>query len=571
MTRWLPPWLQHYQRQWLVGDISAGLLVALLLLPQGLAYALVAGLPPQLGLYASLLPLPLYALLGRSHAQSVGPMAVTSLLVAASLGKLGLAAASTDYLLAAIWLALLSGVLLLLFGLLRLGFLADVLSEPVLAGFTAASALLIVLSQLGPLAGFRAPGASLPAILSSLWAHAGHYSWPALLIGIPGVLLLWWGRSRLSRLLHRLGLRGLPQALLVRGLPLLALLGSMLLVGLPGWQGQLPQVGRIPAGLPALAWPALPSCGLLPLVMPAFFIALVNYVQSLSVAQLLAIPRRETVDPDRELLALGVCNIGAGLCGGFPVTGGLTRSVVNAEAGANSQLASLITAALIAALLAWGSGMLSALPLTMLAATIVAAVAPQVRLQPLLHAWRAERSDAIAFAVTFLLVLWLGVDSGIVAGVVISLAAWLMKSSRPHMAELGLLPGGSHFRNVQRYQQCQTLPGVLILRIDESLYFGNARHVRDALLARLAAAGQVHTLLLVMSAVNRVDITGLAMLERLDDTLAERGVRVQLAEVKGPVWDVFGKAGLASRFSGRVYLSTFAAWQALLPPPEFHI
>ncbi|MFC3532136.1 SulP family inorganic anion transporter [Vogesella facilis] len=569
MSDWLPPWLRHYRRQWLAGDIGAGVLVTLLLVPQGLAYALVAGLPPQVGLYASLLPLALYALLGRSHAQSVGPMAVTSLLVAATLAKLGLATPA-DHLLAAVWLALLSGAMLLLFGLLRLGFLADVLSEPVLAGFTAASALLIVLSQLAPLAGYHGAGASLPAILASLWQQADRFSPQALLIGVPALLLLCWGRGALGRQLHRLGLRGMALALPARGMPMLVVLGSMLAVGVLGWQGQLPQVGRIPAGLPALAWPALPAGGLSPLVLPAFFIALINYVQSLSVAQLLAIPRRETVEPDRELLALGACNLGAALCGGLPVTGGLTRSVVNAEAGANSQLASLITAVLIAALLAWGSGALAALPLTALAATIIAAVAPQVRLAPLWQAWRAERSDAAAFAVTFLLVLWLGVDSGIVAGVVISLAAWLMKSSRPHLAELGLLPGGSHFRNVQRHR-CQTLPGVLILRIDESLYFGNARHVRDALLARLAAAGPVHTLLLVLSAVNRVDITGLAMLQRLDDTLAERGVSLQLAEVKGPVWDVFGRAGLAARFAGRVHLSTYAAWQRLAPAPDFHI
>ncbi|MEQ6291280.1 SulP family inorganic anion transporter [Vogesella sp. GCM10023246] len=569
MIDWLPPWVRHYRRQWLAGDVSAGLLVTLLLVPQGLAYALVAGLPPQVGLYASLLPLPLYALLGRSHAQSVGPMAVTSLLVAATLGKLGLATPA-DYLLAAVWLALLSGAMLLLFGLFRLGFLADVLSEPVLAGFTAASALLIVLSQLAPLAGLHSGGASLPAILATLWHQAAHYSPHALLLGVPALLLLWWARSGLPRSLQALGLGASPLLLLARGMPMLVVLGSMLAVGVLGWHGQLPQVGRIPAGLPALAWPALPAGGLSALVLPAFFIALINYVQSLSVAQLLAIPRRETVDPDRELLALGACNIGAGLCGGLPVTGGLTRSVVNAEAGANTQLASLITAGLIALLLWLGSGSLAALPLTALAATIIAAVAPQVRLAPLWHAWRAERSDAVAFAVTFVLVLWLGVDSGIVAGVVISLAAWLMKSSRPHLAELGLLPGSSHFRNVQRHP-CQTLPGVLILRIDESLYFGNARHVRDALLARLAAAGQVHTLLLVMSAVNRVDITGLAMLQRLDDTLGLRGVRLQLAEVKGPVWDVFGRAGLAERFAGRVHLSTYAAWQGLQPVPDFHI
>jgi len=566
---WLPRWLRHYRRADLPGDVSAGVIVTLLLVPQGLAYALVAGLPPEAGLYASLLPLLLYAFSGGSHAQSVGPMAVTSLLVAATLSRLA-AAGSDDYLLAAIWLALLSGAMLFLFGLLRLGFLADALSQPVLAGFTAASALLIVLSQLAPLAGFRAGGASLPDIAQAFLAHVAALNPLALLLGLTALLLLVLARRYLASLLHALGLASGVARTLSRTAPMLVVLGGLLAVTLAGWQAQLPVVGVVPGGLPALRLAALPSLGLAPLVMPSFFIALINYVQSLSVAQMLAAPRRETIDPDRELLALGLCNLGAGLSGGFPVTGGLTRSVVNADAGANTQLASLITAALMVLLLGTATALLANLPLAVLAATIIASVAVMIDFSALRAAWRTERADAVAFAVTFLLVLALGVDAGIVAGVVISLSVWLMRSSRPHIAVLGRVPGTEHFRNVLRYHT-EPLPGVLLLRVDESLFFGNARHVGNAIQQLAAASPDSHSLLLVMSAVNRLDMTALAMLERLDDGLAERGIRLHLAEVKGPVLDVCKRAGLAERFDGRLHLSTHIAIQQLCPGSDYQI
>lgn len=566
---WLPRWLRHYRRADLPGDVSAGVIVTLLLVPQGLAYALVAGLPPEAGLYASLLPLLLYAFSGGSHAQSVGPMAVTSLLVAATLSRLA-AAGSDDYLLAAIWLALLSGAMLFLFGLLRLGFLADALSQPVLAGFTAASALLIVLSQLAPLAGFRAGGASLPDIAQAFLAHVAALNPLALLLGLIALLVLVLARRYLASLLHALGLASGVARTLSRTAPMLVVLGGLLAVTLAGWQAQLPVVGVVPGGLPALRLAALPSLGLAPLVMPSFFIALINYVQSLSVAQMLAAPRRESIDPDRELLALGLCNLGAGLSGGFPVTGGLTRSVVNADAGANTQLASLITAALMVLLLSTATALLANLPLAVLAATIIASVAVMIDFSALRAAWRTERADAVAFAVTFLLVLALGVDAGIVAGVVISLSVWLMRSSRPHIAVLGRVPGTEHFRNVLRYHT-EPLPGVLLLRVDESLFFGNARHVGNAIQQLAAASPDSHSLLLVMSAVNRLDMTALAMLERLDDGLAERGIRLHLAEVKGPVLDVCKRAGLAARFDGRLHLSTHIAIQQLCPGSDYQI
>ncbi|NHR03748.1 SulP family inorganic anion transporter [Chromobacterium haemolyticum] len=561
MRLWLPGWLRSYRRAYLPGDLGAGLVVTLLLAPQGLAYALVAGLPAQAGLYASIAPLLIYALAGRSHAQSVGPMAMTSLLVAATLARLA-EPGSGDYLALAIGLALLSGAMLAALGLLRLGFIADLLSEPVLAAFTSASALLIVLSQLGPLLGVQAGGASLPQLLAGLWKAADGLNPLALMFGATALAMLLLARWLGEPFLRRCGLSGPTRQLWLRLAPLLAVLLGMALVAGLGLRSVLPVVGGIPPGLPAPTWPGLSLDQWSQLALPAFFIALINYVQSLAVAQALAQRRGDEVDPDRELLALGLCNIGAGLSGGFPVTGGLTRSMVNAEAGAQTQLASVVAALGIMLLASFAAGALALLPLAVLAAMIIASVSVMIRFDSLRLAWRVDRADAAAFALTFVLVLWLGVDSGIVAGVLMSLAAMLWRSSRPHIAELGRLPGSHHFRNRLRFA-VESLPGALFLRVDESLFFGNARQVRGEALRRLAAQVGTTRLVLIMSAVNRVDTSALLMLARLDAELAARGVTLHLAEIKGPVAQRMEGGGLLTGFAGRVHLSAQAAWEAL--------
>lgn len=565
LSRLLPGWVGTYRRPWLAGDLTAGVVVTLLLIPQSLAYALLAGLPVQAGLYASIVPLLVYALSGRSHAQSVGPMALTSLLTAATLSRLA-EAGSADYLALALWLAILSGLMLLAMGVARLGFIADLLSEPVLAAFTTASALLIVLAQLGPLAGLHLPGNSLPQWLLAAWQQATAWQTASLCAGAGVLLVLLLLRRWGPVILQRLGLSAAVASVLLRTAPVLAMLAGLLLPA----EWQVAVVGPVPAGLPVPALPLIPFSRLADLAMPAFFIALINYVQSLSVAQLLAARRQESVDPDRELLALGLCNIAAGLAGGFPVTGGLSRSVVNADAGANSQLASLVTAAGMLLLMLLATDTLARLPLPVLAAIIIASLLSMLNVASLRRAWLAERADAVAWLLTFVLVLLLGVDSGIMAGVLVSLATLLWRSSRPHIAVLGRVPGTHHFRNCLRHT-VERLPGVLLLRVDESLYFGNARQVRQALLARVGQHDGVRQLVLVMSAVNRVDTTALSMLEGLDMALQQAGVALHLAEIKGPVADILQRAGLAGRFAGRMHLSTQAAWQSLAGPADYQI
>lgn len=561
----LPGWLRGYRRQWLAGDLTAGVVVTLLLIPQSLAYALLAGLPAQAGLYASIVPLLVYACVGRGYAQSVGPMALTSLLTAATLSRFA-EAGSSDYLALALWLAILSGLILLIMGMARLGFIADLLSEPVLAAFTTATALLIVLSQLGPLSGLHLPGNALPHYLLALWEQAAAWQASSLWLGLAVLGLLLVSRRWGAAALQRLGIAAPVASVLLRAIPVLAMLAGTLLP--PAWQ--VPVVGPIPSGFPSPVLPLIPLSQLADLAMPAFFIALINYVQGLSVAQLLAARRQESVDPDRELLALGLCNIAAGLAGGFPVTGGLSRSVVNADAGANSPLASLVTAAAMLLLIFLATAPLALLPLPILAATIIASLLSMLNLASLRRAWLAERADAVAWLLTFCLVLLLGVDSGIMAGVLVSLATLLWRSSRPHIAVLGRVPGTHHFRNCLRHA-VERLPGVLLLRVDESLYFGNARQVRQALLSRVRQEGGVRQVVLVMSAVNRVDTTALSMLEGLDQALQQAGVELHLAEVKGPVADILLRAGLADCFAGRVHLSTQAAWEHLAGPVDYQI
>ncbi|MCL6263391.1 SulP family inorganic anion transporter [Craterilacuibacter sp. RT1T] len=563
----MPPWLGHYQRNWLTGDISAGVVVTLLLVPQALAYAMVAGLPPQTGLYASLAPLLIYALLGRSHAQSVGPMAVTSLLVAATLSKLA-PQGGAEYAVLAVWLALLSGLMLLALGLLRLGLVADFLSQPVLSGFVSASALMIVLSQLGPLLGSKGGGATLPALLANLWAQRLSFHAAACLLGGSALLWLLWSRRALAAVLCKAGLTPGAAQLAVRAAPVLVLLAGMLTAAHWGAASGLRLVGEVPSGLPPLGLAWLPWSRLPDLVLPAFFIALVNMVQSLSVAQILALPRRESIAPDRELIALGACNIGAALSGGFPVTGGLTRSVVNADAGAQTQLSSLISALLMTLIVLFATQALFFLPLTVLSATIVASVLAMIDFSLLRRAWACNRADALAFIATFAAVLLLGVDSGIIIGLLISLGSWVAKSGQPHIAKLGRLSGSEHFRNVRHFS-VETLPATVFLRVDESLYFGNARHVEAALLAM--AAPDTRRVVLVMSGVNRIDLSALLMLERLDEALAARSVVLWLSDIKRPVSMVMDKAALSPRFDGRIFLSASQAWQSLAPQRDYQI
>lgn len=541
--RWLPAWLRGYDRRLALQDGVAGVIVAMLLVPQSLAYAMLAGLPPHVGMYATILPLVAYAAFGSSMTLSVGPVAVASLMTATALAPLA-APGSPQYVALAGMLALLGGGMLLLAGLLRLGFLANLLSHPVISGFITGSAVLIALGQLKPLLGVPARGDTALALAQSLLAHAGELHLPTAALGIGSALLLWGARRWLAPLLQRAGVRAGAAQLAGRLAPMAVVLGAVLLVvtfGLDRGAG-IAVVGAIPRGLPGLTLP-LPDLGqALSLAWPALLIALVGFVESVSVAHSLAIKRGEHIAADAELRGLGAANLASAFAGGFPVTGGFARSVVNFAAGARTPLSGVVSAALMALVLLGLTGLFERLPLAVLAATILVAVLALVDLATVREAWRYDRADALAWAGTALGVLALGVEAGVAVGVALSIGTFLWRASRPHIAVLGRLPGTEHFRNVLRFP-VETFPGLLLLRVDENLFFANTAAVLDRLEAELRLRPDTHSLVLVLSSVSHIDLTAAEALERLHRELEVRGVRLHLAEVKGPVLDRLKHAG----------------------------
>lgn len=556
----LPDWLRNYRRDWLAGDIGAGLIVTVMLIPQSLAYALIAGLPPEVGLYASMLPLLAYAWFGSSMTLAVGPVAVVSLMTASALAPLA-APGSAEYIALAVMLALLSGLMLLAFGLLRFGFLAHLLSHPVISGFISGSALLIAVGQLKHLLGLKASAQGLPAILAELLPQLPRTNTVTLSIGLAAIAFLVFARARLSPLLRRVGVSARVADIAARMAPMLVVIVSTLVVGALALDARagVSVVGAVPRGLPRLHLPPLSLEVVARLWLPALLIALVGFVESVSVAQSLALLRRQRVQPDRELLGLGAANIASALSGGYPVTGGFARSVVNFAAGANTPLAGVVSALLMALVVALFVHAFHHLPQAVLAATIVVAVMALVDLDTLKTAWRYDRADAVALLATAAGVLLLGVEAGIVLGVVLSLAALLWRAGVPHVARVGRVPGTEHFRNELRHP-VETLPGLVALRIDESLFFGNADAIEDAIARAIGEQEGTRRVLLILSAVNRIDTTALDMLARLERALGESGVELCLAEVKGPVMDRLARTAFAERLAGRIFLSTHEAF-----------
>lgn len=559
---WLPEWLRRYRRAWLGGDLSAGLIVSVMLIPQSLAYALLAGLPPQAGLYASVLPLLAYALLGSSMTLAVGPVAVVSLMTAASVAPLA-AAGSAEYAALAVLLALMSGAMLLAAGLLRLGFLAYFLSRPVISGFIAGSAVLITLGQLKYLLGIPLPNGSAIAMLRALPEALMHINPTAAAIGTLSLLYLVFARTGLPRALRAIGV---PQRLVFlksRLAPMTVVVIATFYAAMTGIDSaaNVAVVGAVPSGLPTLALPSIAWQQVCALCLPALLISLVGFVESVSVAQSLALKRGERIEPNRELLGTGIANVASAVSGGFPVTGGFARSVVNFDAGARTPAAGVISAIVMAIVITGLTSWFHYLPLPVLAATIIVAVLALVDINALTDAWRYDKADAISLLLTFTGVLVAGVEQGILLGVALSLAVLVWRSSHPHMAVVGRVSGTEHFRNVDRHR-VETLPGLVALRVDESLYFANAQVLEDRIERLLQSQADTRCVLLIMSAVNQLDTTALEMLTGLDKSLAERGIVLQFAEIKGPVLDRLRTTPLGRRMQDRIFLSTHQAFVA---------
>jgi len=514
-------------------DLTAGAIVAVVLAPQAMAYALLAGLLPINGLYAATIPLIAYPLFGSSRQLAVGPVAMVSLLAHVACGKVA-SPGTPAYHAAALQLSLLVGLFLLLLALLRAGFLVNFLSRAAIGGFTSAAAMVIALSQLKHLLGISAGGGeSAFQLLREIVPHLPELHLLTTAIGLAAIALL----VGVQRLFPRI-----PA-------PLVAVVAGTLLVALFRLDlSGVKTVGDLPRGLPPFSMPTWDPELYRALLPSAVTIAIVGYLESFAIADLIAAKEKYRIDPNRELTGLGCANLAAAFFSGYPVTGGFSRTAVNHRAGARSGVASLITAAFILLILLWFTSLFHYLPKAVLAAIVVVAVAGLVEVAEARQLFRIKKSDGFTFLLTFLVTFGFGVEAGIVSGVAFSLLVFIWRSAHPHIAELGWLPDEKVFRNLGRYPAAQTFPGLLLVRVDASLYFANMGFVMDWLRASLARREEPKSIVLDMTGVNDMDAVALTALEAEIETFAQRGIRIACAGMKGPVRDLTDKAGWPERY-----------------------
>lgn len=555
-------WLSHYTPVKFKSDVLAALIVVAMLVPQGMAYAMLAGLPPIMGLYASILPMIIYALLGGSSTLSIGPVAIISMMTFATLNPL-FEVGSPVYIEAATLLALMVGIISLLLGLFRFGFLIQLISHPVIQSFIIASALLIAFGQLKFLVDLPLKANNLPEFVSSLLQYFPLLHVPSLIFGLLSIgLLIYLPKLLKSQAVQsRIG----STDFLVRTVPLiLVCLGIAAIVFLDLKLQGIKTVGAIPSGFPPLSFPHWNWELVMTLLPGASMIAMISFVESLSIAQATALQQRSHLNSNQELIALGLANISAGVSSAFPVTGSLSRTVVNADAGAKSPMAGVLSSILIIFVSLFFTGFFEDLPLTILAATIIVSIWKLVNFQPLFDAWRYSKADGLAMWITFLGVVLIDISTGLIIGIVSTFVLMLWRISRPHIAVVGLVEGTQHFRNIQRHQ-VSTSDQVLSLRIDENLTFLNANSFKGYLINEISLNDQLQHVIINCSSISAIDLSALEMLEDLNAELAKLDIRLHFAEVKGPVMDKLQASKLMTHLSGRIYLTHFQAIQDLAP------
>lgn len=565
LARYFPilAWTRTYNGTTLTSDVVAALIVTIMLIPQSIAYAMLAGLPPEVGLYASIAPIIAYAVFGTSKVLAVGPVAVISLMTLTAAGKIA-PAGSAEFIAAALILAFLSGAILIAMGVLRLGFLANLLSHPVVSGFITASGIIIATSQLKSILGIEAHGDALPELVQTLAQNIADTNLPTLIIGVLSTAFLFWVRKGLKPLLVGLGLAPRPADLIAKAGPIAAVAVSTLAVVFFDLEAKgVKVVGTIPQSLPPLTMPLFDLELWQSLAVPALLLSVIGFVESVSVAQTLAAKKRQRIVPDQELIGLGAANIAASFSGGYPVTGGFARSVVNFDAGAETPAAGVFTAIgiLIAALFL--TPLLYSLPIATLAATIIVAVLSLVDFKTPRTIFAYSKSDFAAMMATILVTLTLGVEPGVIAGVSLSLALFLWRASRPHAAIVGRVPGTEHFRNVLRHAVI-TDPHILTIRIDESLTYLNARWLEEFISEQVALHPSLKHLILMCSAVNAIDASALESVEAINHRLKDGAIHLHLSEVKGPVMDALKRSHFLHELTGKVWLSQNEAFEGLL-------
>jgi sulfate permease, SulP family len=565
LARYLPilEWGRGYGGVTLTNDLVAAAIVTIMLIPQSLAYAMLAGLPPEIGLYASILPIIAYALFGTSRALAVGPVAVISLMTLTAASAVA-APGSAEFIAATLVLAFLSGLILIVMGVLRLGFLANLLSHPVVSGFITASGIIIATSQLKSLLGIKASGEALPELVTTLIENAKDTNPYTLAIGVIATGFLFWVRKGLKPMLVGFGLAARPADLVAKAGPIVAVALSILAVITFDLEAKgVKVVGDIPQSLPPFSVPLFDADLWQRLAVPALLLSIIGFVESVSVAQTLAAKKRQRIVPDQELIGLGAANVAAAFSGGYPVTGGFARSVVNFDAGAETPAAGAFTAVGILLAALFLTPLLASLPIATLAGTIIVAVLSLVDFKTPRAIWHYSKADFAAMAATIAVTLLIGVEPGVMAGVGLSLALFLWRASRPHAAIVGRVPETEHFRNVKRHKVF-TDPRILTIRIDESLTYLNARWLEEFVLEEIAAHPKLKHLILMASAVNAIDASALESIEAINHRMADAGVCLHLSEVKGPVMDALERGHFLHELTGRVWLSQNEAFEAVL-------
>lgn len=559
-------WGREYNRETFAQDAVAALIITMMMIPQSLAYALLAGLPPQLGLYASMLPLLLYALVGSSGALSVGPFAISSIMTATALSAAFPEADIDDYLMGAVVLALSSGMMLLLFGLLRLGFLSNFLSFPVITGFISASAIVIAASQIGNLTGLEISGGNLLTMFSDLGGLHG-INLHTLVFGLVAALLLYFLPGFLKKQSLNLGLPEFWANIVSKSTPILVMCLSVLVVVLFDLQQKVAVVGVIPQGLPALHLPDLIALNWSTerwqgLLASAALISLIGYVSALSVAQSFAAKRRQRVNPNQEAIGLGLANLGSGVSGAFPISASLSRSAVSFKAGAQTPAAGGFAALAIGLSTLFMTPLLYYVPIASLAAMILVAIISLVDVAAIKRVWAYNRSDFAALTLTALVTLLQGVELGLISGVALSIMLYLYRSSTPHIAVVGKIPGTEHFRNRLRHK-VELSDKLIGMRIDASLYFANARVLEDEINSLIVQYPHAIHLVLQCSSISDIDTSALESLRSIDRQLRDAGMQFHLSEVKGPVMDQLLRSDFIATLSGKVFISHYLAWKEL--------
>lgn len=540
LKKWIPAleWLGSYKKTDLSGDLNAGLIVAIMLIPQGMAYAMLAGLPPVIGLYASTVPLIIYALFGTSRQLAVGPVAMVSLLVLSGVSLL--AEPGTDeYISLVLLLMLMIGVIQLLLGVFKLGFIVNFLSHAVISGFTSAAAIIIGLSQLKHLIGVSLEAdKNVFLIIGETVRRFGEINPATLAIGMGSIILL---------ILMKKYVKKIPGPLVVVVLSILA----VYLFDLNGLGVKI--VGEVPAGLPTLSLPAFQIDALIALVPIALTISFIGYMESIAMAKAIAAKEKYKIDPDRELVGLGLANVGGSFFAGYPVTGGFSRSAVNYQAGARTPLASIITAMLIILTLLFFTGLFYYLPNTVLAAIIMVAVYSLIDAKELRYLFKVNKVDGLTWLLTFLATLLIGIEQGIIAGAVFSLLVFIRRSAYPHVAELGYLPQEKVYRNTSRYPDAETDPDILIFRVDASLYFANMTFLEEQLCKRLAEKPETKWVVFDFSSVNSIDAVAVHALEDLMEQCQSGKVEIIFAGIKNIVLDVLKRADWEIKYGGSIH------------------